>query len=129
MRFAVVSSILELSGQKNAPYSPGGVATLIFAILPWKVCKPICHVPSIKPRRTKTLPSSFQVTRERDVSYRNKIRSMLIEGDDGERLAHSFVDLDAAASKVVDDYTKSVVGDTKFFILFTTSLSLSLCYS
>ena len=47
---------------------------------------------------------------ERDESYRNKIRSMLVKGDYGERLAHSFVDLDAAASKIVDDYTKSVVG-------------------
>ena len=35
---------------------------------------------------------------------------MLVDGDDGERLAHSFVDLDAASKKIVDDYAKSVVG-------------------
>lgn len=64
---------------------------------------------------------------ERDVSYRNAIRSMLVEGDDGERLAHTFVDLDAATSKILRDYAKNVVGGERLlnnYVSFKISMYL-----
>ena len=64
---------------------------------------------------------------ERDVSYRNKIRSMVVEGEDNERLARTFIDVDAATSKVLRDYAKDVVGGERLlnnYVLFTINKSV-----
>ena len=43
---------------------------------------------------------------KRNVSYRNKIQSMFVEGANGTRLAHTFVDLDAAASESLRELSR-----------------------